>query len=142
MRQKYLILYLLKQLGGTIEGETKLQKLVFLGKEEFELPFSFSYSWENFGPFSGELRDILSNLENEGLIKIEEKKRLSPLGDPFSIRVYKLTKKGSKYLLEHIAEINKNTKKHIEELIDIYGKQDLKNILNYVYKTYSPEEVH
>jgi len=133
------VLLLLDSAKGSIEGETKFQKLVFLGQEEFQIPFNFSYKWDNHGPFSGDLRDSLKNLQDTGLIDIREESKLSPLNDPYKVRIFSLTSKGRKIVRNIILQREITTK--IYNLIEIYGHLPLKDILKYVYCTYTPKDL-
>ena len=48
--QEKLLLFV--KLAGEIDGKTKLQKLLFLGKNEFNLDINFDFEKYNYGPYS------------------------------------------------------------------------------------------
>ena len=138
--EEYLLL-LLDSAKGSIEGETKFQKIVFLGQEEFQIPFNFSYKWDNHGPFSGDLRDSLKNLQDKGLIDIREENKISPLNDSYKVRIFSLTNDGRKIVRNIILKIHGEITTKIHDLIETYGYLPLKDILKYVYRTYTPKDL-
>ena len=87
-----------KRRVGRINGRTKLQKIMFILKTEFDLPQKFNYFLYTYGPYSTDLQDAIDTLATFGLI--EEK--TTHLLDYFRYQ-YFLTKRG-KEVAESIAE--------------------------------------
>ena len=84
------VLYLIgKSPRGFFPFRIRLQKLVLIAKKKFGYPFSFSFRYYFYGPYSSELREVIDTLVSFGFIK-ELKKNLN--GN--SVFVYRLTKKG------------------------------------------------
>ncbi len=65
--RKWFLIELLSCLGK-IKGITKLQKVVFLGQEELELPKLFQFDEYHYGPYSWDLSDILEDMIITGFV--------------------------------------------------------------------------
>jgi uncharacterized protein YwgA len=66
------ILQLFSSVGGAIEGRKRLQKLVFILKEERGIPFSFSFQPYFYGPYSEDLTDLIETLVSSQFLREEE----------------------------------------------------------------------
>ena len=123
------LLALLRAVGGTIEGNTRLQKLCFLLKHEFgvsELPYDFSPYY--YGPFSLDVDDDALGLETTGFIKVER-----GVVEP---ALYTLTQKGNDAAEEIYGNI---LKKDVFSKIEKFNEMKLIDLLNYVYTKYPRE---
>lgn len=102
-----------------IRGRTRLQKIIYLLKTRYGIPFSFNFRPYYYGPYSDELSNLISFLN--ALNFTEEKAEFLELG---VIRFnYTLTERGKKYvenaeknLDKETLEIIKKLKKSITEL--------------------------
>lgn len=114
-----LLLALLLHYKKPIQGRTRLQKIVFLLKTLYGIPFSFSFRPYYYGPYSDELSNLMSFLS---AINFTEER--AEFLEPGIIRFnYTLTERGRRCiekvennLDEETFEIIKKLKKSIEEL--------------------------
>ncbi|NIM45979.1 MAG: hypothetical protein GTN80_09405 [Nitrososphaeria archaeon] len=134
------ILILLYALGH-IKGNMRLEKLLFLLKEQFKVVEEEFYIFRPylFGPFSPEVSQDARILYNVKLIDIEEKVfGTLELSDWLFLRkTYKLIEKGrkkAKSFYKDAAEKPK-VKEALWRLQD-YNALPLNNLLSYVFKTY------
>ena len=132
-RQEKLLLFL--GLAKEIEGKTKLQKLIFLGKTEHQLPMDFEFNKYNYGPYSFSLSDELNVLQSLELISV--KTEYFDSNDQFEGKVHKysLSVKGKEY----VAKIKSMNLKFIEsskEVISKWNSKPLGNIIKHVYSKY------
>ncbi len=134
------LLLLLDNFHGTLESETRIQKLAFLGIKEKNLPAFTSFIWEKYGPLSKEMWRTSRNMETQGFLKIEEETRFTSMGDSYTIKIFKLTKKGCSRLAEIKSSLI-NESRTIRELFFEYGKLPLDELLQYVHTAYSPEDL-
>ena len=134
MKGKQFLLMLIGSFGCTIEGETRLQKLAFLAKEEHGIKLPFKFTWSNYGPFSGDVRDCIQAMETEGLLKQEKVERGPGIGK-YMIRVFTLTEKGKKEL-NSISKEFQVENKIIISLIERFGHKPLHYVLSYIYGRY------
>jgi len=88
------LLKVLKEHDGKINGRKRFQKIIFLLKEKFNIPFSYKFLKYYYGPYSYELQSDLSMMVDMGLIT-EKYDGLT--------YTYELTEKGKK-LLDSLAE--------------------------------------
>lgn len=119
----------------SLDGRTRLQKMIFLLGEEYRFKL-FSYTPYHYGPFSFELRDLLDELKFYGLV--------AEYSDDYGY-YYDITNDGMIYLkslsesLEKIEELKKEKKeieKAIDEIIERFGRIPRKQIIDYVYSNY------
>jgi uncharacterized protein YwgA len=116
-----LVLASLSLYGKPIEGRTRLQKIVFLLKNKYGLPFSFDFKPYYYGPYSEELSDLVSLLRALGFA--EEKTDHFGLDQ---IRYdYVLTEKGKGYLEKYSKASGKDTKQTIRKLRRCISKLSL-----------------
>ena len=132
------ILALLHALGK-IKGSTKLVKLLFLlGKEGKELRPFYGFNWYKYGPYSNEIIRDARELENLGLIKIEEEifeVTAQDLED-YKIRFsYDLTEVGREIAQSIFEELPEEAKRAILSLRK-YNRAPLHVLLQYVYSKY------
>lgn len=141
-----------------IKGITRLEKLVYLllkeGDFEEKLGEDLNYQPYDYGPYSGEVYDIIEALENIGVLNIDRKETSdfkenideiflefsedqNPTLDKY-IDVYKLDeKKGKKIWEESVKE--KFSDKEIDKIQEIknkYNGTELRHLLEHVYEKY------
>ncbi len=135
------LLLLLDEFNGRLESETRIQKLAFLAKEEGGIDLGIRFKWHHYGPFSGSLKNCLSNMKGKKLLKVEKKTRTTFFGDPYTIHVFQLTNSGRfkvSMLKKHLSQA---CQQKIRNLTMQYGYRPLDDLLNHVYKTYSPDDL-
>jgi len=132
-----LPLSLLAAIGdSSIEGRTRLQKLLFLIQKRAEsdsesgIEQGYEFIAYDYGPFSKEIYDDIERLSRRGLIKEDPKK----LDDGVIKYDYKLTEKGEaiaaeRGLLDDLPEI-------FNEVIAEFGDEELDEIIDHVYSEY------
>jgi uncharacterized protein YwgA len=114
-----LLLATLSYNDKPIRGRTRFQKMIFLLKEKYKVPFSFKFKPYYYGPYSDDFADILSLLKALNLT--EEKAEYVGVG---ATRYnYQLTDKGQKYVCRfiesaegHEQEILRNLENDIREI--------------------------
>jgi len=136
------LLYVLEE----IKGSTRLEKLLFLLKEQFGVtggPF-YQFTPYLFGPFSSEILEDAKALRDMGLIDISlDTIVASELSDAIFIRkTYRLTEKGKEKAKKCYMEIasDERVREAIYKMRE-YNSMPLSNLLNYVYEkfpSYSP----
>lgn len=95
-----------------IRGRTRLQKLIYLLKTRYGIPFSFNFKPYYYGPYSDELSNLISFLN--ALNFTEEKAEFLNLG---VIRFnYTLTERGKKYIENAEKNLDKETLEVIKKL--------------------------
>jgi len=133
-----ILLYVL----GAIKGSTRLEKLLFLLKEEFKVvdePF-YDFTPYLFGPFSAEALNDAKLLRDAGLIEIiEETLDFSPLSDWIVIRkTYRLTEAG-KEIARHLLFEELRRRPEMREVLrklQQFNVMPLDELLSYIYKNY------
>ena len=63
-----LLLVVLRELGQVV-GRTRLQKIVYLLREMYQIPFRFRFKPYFYGPYSEDLSDAIENLTALGVIE-------------------------------------------------------------------------
>jgi uncharacterized phage-associated protein len=141
--------------GESVQGTTRLQKLLFLMEHEAKLKPTkggdFAFTAWKFGPVSKELYDDLEKLENLGFLESEpvsqpSKTEMDEYGlsfddlmgeeesqsrDSFEEKKYRLTEKGLNWVREH--ELHTETFDKIRKIKEKYGALSLQDLLHYVY---------
>jgi len=141
-----------------IKGITRLEKLVFLllkeGGFEDKLAEDLNYEAYDYGPYSGEVYDLVEALENIGLLDIEEeetsdfKENIDEIFLEYSenqnpsldkrVDIYKLDEeKGQKVWEKNVKD--KFTSEELETIKEIkekYNHIELRELLRYVYENY------
>lgn len=134
MKKDEFLLLLIGSLGGTIEGETRLQKLTFLAKTEYDVHLPFQFKWSNYGPFSDDVEDCKKEMELSGLLKEER----IPL-ESYKMHSFTLTEKGKKEF-NRIKQGFWLENEVVNNLIGRFGQKRLHDILSYVYGRYTKNE--
>jgi len=91
---------------GEILGRKRLQKIVFLLKNEHKAPFSFTFRPYFYGPYSAQLSKHIDALIKHRLIS----ERRAPVGSMIYRYDYIITEKGKEYLTTNIASLNSAVK--------------------------------
>lgn len=136
--EKLLKLLLLIKLARKIEGKTRLQKMVFLGKEEEDLDMGFEFITYNYGPYSFELTKALDTLQNLGLIVVESSFFASSNSNNQAIKqfTYYITDKGDKLIVSKGEKLPKELIEKIKLLVEKWNKVPRTKIIEYVYSNY------
>lgn len=115
---------------GSWCGETHLQKATYLLQELLNVPLDFNFILYKHGPFSFDLRDELTALRANEMIKLE------PQALPYGPRINS-TKMGKK-IQNNYPKTIKKYKKHIQFIadnIDARGVLDLEKLATALYVT-------
>ena len=103
--------------SGEIRGRTRLQKTMFLLKEEYKMPITLHFEPYFYGPYSEELTYDLETLK---AFKVIEEERVR-INDYYEYR-YKLTPKGKQILTkllnsnQNLRKLHEDIKVHVKEL--------------------------
>ncbi len=131
MKKSDLILILLNADNCyPIKGITRFEKLIFLTQKEVldksnNITIKFDFGPDRFGPLSMELYDELDFLKSVGMITEESGKK------------YKITDKGIRFLKRKTFErVSKDMRNHISNVKETHGKEELNDLLKYVYTNY------
>lgn len=141
--------------NSPISGAIRLQKMVFLLKNEYKISkrtfTAIKFTAHKFGMYSKEIQDDIIFLENMGLISAKNRDKFSfdylmgdeDLNKPVE---YSLTDKGMKFVGAVIAEAGKSDDASKEKMAEIlktcdevkrkFNSADIKDILKYVYQKY------
>ena len=135
--QEKLLLFV--KLAGEIDGKTKLQKLLFLGKNEFNLDINFDFEKYNYGPYSFGLTADLEVLVQLGLINAQTE--YFETDNEFRGRkiTYTLSDKGGK-IAEEVTAKYSDFIKSAQSVLSKWGDKPLSEIIRYVYDKYLPRK--
>jgi len=135
-KRMHILLELMKISKG-IQGKTKLQKMMFLAKEEFGIQHEYTFEKYNYGPYSFELSNDLKALESFGLIKIDKNAFDSKGLFEGKIFIFNLTEEGELIVDKEITpKMLPETISKLQKLVDTWNKEPLQNIIKYVYSKY------
>jgi len=104
--------------AGAVEGAVRLQKLVFLAREE-GVPFGYHFNSHFRGPFSRELARDLDLLVDLGFVEVVRGRGFSATGRPIEKRSYRLTSEGERFLSRYSHEIDEE---HLDKIKGIVAK--------------------
>lgn len=135
------LLLLFEEFNGRVESETRIQKLAFLAKEEKGINLGIKFKWHHYGPFSKSLKNCLTKLRNNNLIKIDKQTRRTFMGDPYTVHIFSLTNLGRSTANQVKERLPKESQLAIHNLTVEYGYSPLSDLLEHVYKTYSPDDL-
>lgn len=113
-----------------IVGITRFEKLVFLTQKEVLdksniVTVKFDFGPDRFGPLSMEIYDELGFLKSVGMIEEGVGKK------------YEITDKGIRFLEKKTFErVSEDMRKRISNIKETHGKEELNDLLKYVYTTY------
>lgn len=169
--QRVLLLLLLYAKDSGIQGITRLQKILYLLKKDYNIDKIFQSSYDfvpyRFGPYSKHLYDDIDFLENMGLIEgkamgdlplaSEGEERLLSIdyllasGEEITEsgdRLFNLTEKG-RTKAEEIMQKLKKSGIDTSALMDIliktkakYAEMDLSSLIHYVYRKYPESAIN
>jgi uncharacterized protein YwgA len=115
---------------GSIQGRTRLQKMIFLAQEELGLPHVFDFKKYHYGPYSWDLTETVERMLARGEIEEQVESR----GD--SIRyTYSASKDAGKAEPIPAPEISAKALEMLKKLSEI----PITALLDYVYRKYLPE---
>ena len=133
------LLFFLK-LAKNISGKTKLNKIIFLGKQEEDIDLGFHFEKYNYGPYSFDLTESLNKLEDNEFIEIEMEVLPSSDINGFQSKqfTYKISSKGNDFLSTSASDIMKNlqTKEKIKQLLKKWNNLSRTKIVEHVYSKY------
>ncbi len=107
------------------QGNTKMQKIIFLMKKELGIQIPYNFNPYKHGPFCKDLARDMGKLMTLGLV------------DPLESS-YSLTSEGEELACELLEDLKDSEEEALENL-EKYDKMGLRRLMNYVYDTY-PEE--
>jgi hypothetical protein len=117
------LLYLLYYSGGRVEGRTKLEKMLILLKNKYNVMIpDLEVDREYYGPSSSEFKDFIGRALIGELIEEE----LIPLNETKVIfkHAYKLTSTGKAWLRVFGKEYSDEVKEKIKKVATEYSKKD------------------
>lgn len=118
----------------SVDGATRFQKLVFLAQQETDLPETYGYHADKFGPFSPQLHSDLEELDRRGLL--ERRTRTNEAGN--AKYVYSITPKGIQ-LVGRLLDRNQRIAGVFDTIQSVkkqYNDEPLQELLRYVYRKY------
>jgi len=145
------------KVGEEIRGITRLEKLVFLLLKEagFESRTrgELSYKAYDYGPYSGELIDILEALKGEGLVQsevvslesfkevadglvVEASRNPESSPQPRGVEIYGLSDKGKLIGKAVFGELKRNERDAMVDIKKRFNRVSLNELLRYVYERY------
>lgn len=113
-------------------NRTRIQKMVFLGKIEEKLPYTYDFFKHHHGPFARGVAETIFSLTANGIL--EEKK--TDHGNNVVEYSYRLTPYGIKLreTLDFVLTDNENEK--IMRLSEKYDKMNLTELISSIYSNY------
>lgn len=123
------LLVLLNQVDEPL-SMTKIQKLMFLIKNETDLKLDLEFVPYKYGPFSKRIYEIIDEFETDGFLKIEH----SAFNDNSKFVI--LTRKGKDEASIIYAKMDNVERESINSVVKRWGKESLTSILFYTYLTY------
>ena len=119
--------------AGKVESKTKLQKMMFLAKEDEKVNHGYFFEKYLYGPFSFDVSSDLNALERFGLIRIE--RTTVNLEDNEVERFsFSLTSEGLKFLEESKNILEDVDVEGIHRIVGKWNAKTLNEILDYAYK--------
>lgn len=129
-KEMFGVLYLINKFR-ILRYRTRLQKLVFMAKQKYKYPFSFSHEYYLYGPYSSDLQNYLINLVSDGII--EEKS-----GETFYI--YRLTPTGKEILEMMKDKMNEEDTKKLDRLISECKEDTLPQLVSKAKKLFETKK--
>ena len=123
-------------IGGSIEGATRLQKIVFLVQKELGLG-GFRFIASKYGPWSKELEDLLQELIRQGRITIKEHESREFQERP--VKVYKASEslvEQGKEAFRSLIQSNPTLALMFYTKVRAYATLPITYLLAYLYKKY------
>lgn len=132
MKQLKILKFL--EIAEKIEGKTKFQKMIFLGKREYGLDVGYTFEKYNYGPYSEELSRNLESLIDLGFIAVKEEIFDTEGHFPGVKNTYFITERGEKVLDREIFNEEETTK--VNKILTRWNNKSYKEIIDYVYSKY------
>lgn len=129
------MIQLLKFIGlaGSINGKTKLQKMLYLSKQEYGAKLEYDFELYLYGPFSEQISDDLNALSQLNMVLIQENIIGQDLeGFPIVNRNISLTENGKSFL-GTISSFDKQIESSFISVLKDWNSKSLKEIISYVY---------
>jgi len=140
MKPEDFFLLILAELNGSVESETRIQKLAFLASKEKAIDLGLQFRWHHYGPFSNDFKNCIKQLSNK-LVRIRKEERCTFMGDSYLIHIFDLTPSGQARVNQLKKDLPQHKKQLIHDLVVDYGHKPLNDILDHIYKTYSPDDL-
>ncbi len=117
--------------SSDIDGRTKIQKMFFLLKKDFNLSQNFEYRLYTYGPYSEKLQDDLDTLVSFELIENKIERVLE-----YRKYCYSLTNKGRKLGIRVYESLDSESKSRLDTMIDQMSKMRDLSLTQIVDKAY------
>lgn len=124
-----LVICMLMERFGRIDGRTRLQKLLFLLDKKLNLDLGFERAL--YGPFSNRLSAIADTLTRDKIIK--EEFSVTDFGKKYS---YILTDEGKNFIKSMKSNNDIQKIEKVLNEVDSFVNMDLEELLRFIYKTY------
>jgi hypothetical protein len=137
---------------GSLEGVTRLEKLIFLLERETPvrswLTEVADFRSDRFGPFSAEIYKAIDSLWAYGLLEDSARfaedsedrwETVNVVGkdvDEYTTRTFKLTERGVRYYDALIAELPKDAEAVLRSFKEQFARLPLRQLVRYVYERY------
>lgn len=120
--------------GQSVDGITRLQKLVFLTQQENDFESEYDFMAYDYGPYSKQLYDALDKLEERDLIAKDTEYTRS--GNEKYI--YSLTEEGEQAAERYLYDDTGSSAlvDAASEICDQFNDKTLEHLLQYVYNEY------
>lgn len=129
--EEEIVLSLLYGLKQSVSS-TKLQKLLFLVKQETKISLNLDFMPYKYGPFSQAIYGIIENLESKGIIKV----KYSANKSNGQVRLISLSDFGMVEGSKAYESLGENERSSLDEIVSRWGNEPLMSILLYTYLTY------
>lgn len=139
---------------GSLEGVTRLEKLIFLLERETPASDWMTEkadfrSWR-FGPFSSKVYEAADTLAAAGLLSDSSSKASSTEDqwesvsvlvdegdvDPYTTRAFALTERGNSYYSALLSELPENAERVLADFKQKFARIPLRQLVRYVYERY------
>lgn len=138
------VVFLLFFYAETVEGVTKLQKLLFLIEQETEFfqaykdSVAFEFAPYKMGPFSEHVYEELEFLLSLEAIESEPLEDTTPdlTNTDFSEKRFTITSKGRKIAAELETQLESEYRTELQTLVAEYNPLSLAELIEYVYTEY------
>lgn len=136
--KEWLLLFV--YLANEVRGRTRLQKEIYLCKEEKGIQIPYSFIPYSYGPFSIKIWNDLEELCAAGLISEEEMPFTLSGGETGIQYIYRITDEGKRTVEKRImSKVEQKLIRKMEDVIRKYNKKDLTTILRNVYQHFLSE---
>ena len=138
------VVFLLFHHAKEIDGVTKVQKLLFLVEQEteffqeYEEDVAFNFAPYKMGPFSKNVYTELEFLLSMGAISSHpmDDPKISMTDSELGQKTFQITSKGEKIAAQLSNQLEPEYDDELRDLVETYNEQPLRELLQYVYRTY------